>query len=61
MTEREGTPRRNLNRLARRLGWPMGIRSGRRRGEEGEPVPAEPNRPNPPLEGGAAAPIEEEG
>ncbi|MBV8685419.1 MAG: hypothetical protein JOZ90_07975 [Alphaproteobacteria bacterium] len=50
-----------LARLARRLDWPMGQKSGRRRGEEGEPVPVEPNRPKPTLEGGAAAPLEEDG
>ena len=52
---------RLLARLARRLDWPMGQKSGRRRGEEGEPVPVEPNRPKPTLEGGAAAPLEEDG
>ena len=39
----------------------MGLKSGKRRGEEGEPALVEPDRPNPPLEGGAAASLEEEG
>jgi hypothetical protein len=61
MEEREGSGRKNLNRQARRFGWPMGVRTGRRGGEEGEPAPVEPNRPKPTLQGGAAAPLEEDG
>jgi hypothetical protein len=46
--------------MAKRMNWPMGLKSGPRRGEEGEPVPVEPNRPKPTLEGGAAAPLEDD-
>jgi hypothetical protein len=49
-----------LNRLARRFGWRTGVRSSRRGGEEGGPAPVEPDRPKPVLEGGAAAPLDED-
>ncbi|HEY0411676.1 MAG TPA: hypothetical protein VGD66_00865 [Allosphingosinicella sp.] len=61
MRQQKSSPQRILNRAARRFGWPMGLKSGKRRGEEGEPALVEPDRPNPPLEGGAAASLEEEG
>lgn len=52
------SPRAFIDRLTRRYGWRIGLRSGPRPGEEGEAVPVEPNRPNKPLQGGAAAPLE---
>ena len=47
--------------LLRRLQARYGRKgSGRPRGDAGEPALVEPDKPNPPLAGGAAAPLDEE-